>query len=135
MSAGPMSELQAALALTQWRRRARLQARQAENTRVLDEALARCPAFAPLTDTAGQAKVHLFPLLASAPEAVYRARRALYERGVQTETPYPILLGGRDELSNAHDLAARLLLAPCHASLGGKQIKLLADALQAAAKS
>jgi dTDP-4-amino-4,6-dideoxygalactose transaminase len=57
-------------------------------------------------------------------------RRALYESGVQSETPYPLLLGGRDELPHAHDLAARLVLVPCHASLGQRQIGRIGKALQ-----
>jgi dTDP-4-amino-4,6-dideoxygalactose transaminase len=130
MNAGPMSELQAALALTQWRRRAELAARQQENTRILSAVLAEHSAFAFVQDTEGQTMVHLFPVSCRTPEMVYSLRRKLYERGAQTETPYPVLLGGRDELPNAHDLAARLVLAPCRASLGAKQIGLIGGVLR-----
>ena len=130
MRAGPMSELQAALALTQWRRRGKLLARQQENTAALVAVLSQHPALAPVRDTAGQTTAHLFPLLCRAPEAVHQVRRALYESGAQTETPYPLLLGGRDELPHAHDLAARLVLAPCHASLGKRQLDRMVRILQ-----
>jgi dTDP-4-amino-4,6-dideoxygalactose transaminase len=127
MRAGPMTELQAALALTQWRRRDKLAARQRANSAALERAVAQNDSVALPRDAAGQTRVHLFPLLV---KEVLRVRRALYERGVQTETPYPVLLGGRDALPNAHDLAARLVLAPCHASLGERQINRIRTSLE-----
>jgi len=135
MRAGQMSELQAAIALTQWRRRDKLAAQQQANTGILDEVLAGCKTLKPLGDTAGQTKVHLFPLLVNcgpeqAQEYVYRVRCSLYERGVQTETPYPLLLGGPNELPNAHALAERLVLVPCHTSLGKMSIEYIAAALR-----
>jgi dTDP-4-amino-4,6-dideoxygalactose transaminase len=135
MRGGPMSELQAALALTQWRRRDTLAARQKANADALERALANCAAFAPVADTVGQTKVHLFPFLVNGgPEAVLHVRRALYAQGVQTETPYPVLLGDEAKLPNAHGLAARLALAPCHASLREKRVKHIAGALLSAWK-
>ncbi|MEG4166341.1 MULTISPECIES: DegT/DnrJ/EryC1/StrS family aminotransferase [unclassified Microcoleus] len=135
MRAASMSELQAAIAVTQWRRRTKLAVRQQENTRILlDKVLASCQTFKRLADTEGQTKIHLFPLLVNATpeqaqESVYRVRCSLYDRGIQTETPYPLLLGGPDELPNAHALAARLLLVPCNTSLDETSIKYIATVL------
>ncbi len=135
MRAGAMSELQAGIGLAQWRRRSQLVARQQENTRILENAVASCQTLVALGDTTDHTKVHLFPVLVNAPleqalESVYRVRCSLYERGVQTETHYPMLLGGPEELPNAHALAARLVLVPCNASLGEMSINCIADALR-----
>ncbi|MFB2971787.1 DegT/DnrJ/EryC1/StrS family aminotransferase [Aerosakkonema sp. BLCC-F183] len=138
MRAGQMSELQAAIALKQWQRRERLAARQRENTRIFYEVLASCKTLQTLADTAGQTKIHLFPLLVNttpeqAQESVYRVRCSLYDRGIQTETPYPLLLGGSEELPNARALAERLILVPGNASLSETSIKDIATALESIA--
>ena len=62
-------------------------------------------------------------------------RQVLYGRGVQTELPYPFLLGSPKELPNAFDLANRLVLVPCNASLGPRQIARVARALQEASEA
>lgn len=128
-----MSGLQAAVALSQWEARERLAARQRVNTAALDEAAERCAGLTPLAPRAGAALPHLYPLaVAESPDArarVYRLRAAMHARGVQTEDPYPVLLGGADRLPNSHALAARLLLVPCNASVGPRQIEAVAAAL------
>ena len=133
MKTGAMSELQASLALTQWRRRAELQQKQRANSDILAQAVACCGGLEQVRDTASQMKTHLFPVLIKAkdaPETVFRVRKLLHTNGIQTETPYPVLLGERDILPNAHALAERLLLVPCHASLGEKQISHIAATLE-----
>jgi dTDP-4-amino-4,6-dideoxygalactose transaminase len=58
-------------------------------------------------------------------------RRTLHALGFQTERPYPAL-GSREAFPNAHDLAARLVLLPCHASLTPALLGRLARALERA---
>ena len=65
---------------------------------------------------------------------VVRVRQILHSRGIQTETPYPVVLGSRDDLPRSHDLASRLILVPVNVSLGRKQIALITDALEEASK-
>ena len=134
-----MSELQASIALAQWESRARLAEIQMRNTTYLADVIARCDALAPLFNVSDQTMVHLFPILVrvspqDAAAAVYRVRRFLHARGVQTETPYPLLLGPAAILPNAHDLASRMILLPCNASLRDKQMQLIGDAIEAAAR-
>ncbi len=133
MKTGAMSELQAVLALTQWRRRAGLQQRQRANSDILAQTIAHCNGLEQVHDTASQMKTHLFPVLVkseNAPESVFRVRKLLHDNGIQTETPYPVLLGERDILPNAHALAERLLLVPCHASLGERQMAYIAATMK-----
>src|SRR5438034_33 len=59
-------------------------------------------------------------------------RRHLYARGVQTETPYPILLGPRESLPNTWDLVKRLILVPCGASLTASALDQIVDAIKEA---
>jgi dTDP-4-amino-4,6-dideoxygalactose transaminase len=134
-----MSEIQAAVALAQWESRNESYARQRFNSNCIAEAITRSDAFTTIAGLGDSSLPHLFPVLArvsdkDAPSAVYLARRFLHSRGVQTETPYPVLLGPRDVLPNAHTLAARLVLVPCNASLGERQIRRVAAALEAASR-
>ncbi|HEY7543463.1 MAG TPA: DegT/DnrJ/EryC1/StrS family aminotransferase, partial [Blastocatellia bacterium] len=129
----PMSELQAAVALAQWQRREKIVERQRFNSTHLYKTLSRCEAFA-LLSKESETLPHLFPLLMrasskEAPEAVFRVRQFLYRRGIQTETPYPIP-GSREELPRSYDLASRLILVPCNASLDERQIRFIASTLE-----
>ncbi|MEW6212006.1 MAG: DegT/DnrJ/EryC1/StrS family aminotransferase, partial [Acidobacteriota bacterium] len=123
-----MSELQAAVALAQWQRREKIAARQLLNSTHLYRTLSRCEAFA-LVSSEGETLPHLFPLLVrggakEAPGAVFSVRQFLHRCGIQTETPYP-MLGSREELPNAYDLASRLILVPCNASLDERQTRFI----------
>jgi dTDP-4-amino-4,6-dideoxygalactose transaminase len=134
----PMSELQASVALAQWQSRHSIAEAQKRNSDLLFQAVSRCEAFAPLS-RAGETLPHLFPALVrasakEAPGAVFSARRFLHRLGIQTETPYPVLLGSPSDLPNAHDLASRLILIPCNASIGRRQISVIASGLEEASK-
>jgi dTDP-4-amino-4,6-dideoxygalactose transaminase len=136
----PMSELQAAVALTQWESRQRLAAMQRRHSARVAEAVARCEAFVPLAAPEGTTLVHVFPLLVrvpptEAPRAVWEVRRLLHARGVQTDCPYPVLQGSPEELPNTHNLATRLVLVPCNASLGDQQIGRIVAALEDASRA
>ena len=136
---GPMSELQASVALAQWESRARLAEIQMRNSSCLADVMARCDELTTLCDYGSQTMVHLFPVLVRAhledsPAAVYKIRRFLHAHGVQTETPYPVMLGPAEALPNSHELAARMILVPCNASLGDKQMHLIGAALEGAAR-
>jgi dTDP-4-amino-4,6-dideoxygalactose transaminase len=130
----PMSELQAAVALAQWQRRGELAAIHMSNSRRLRSALSRCEAFAPLSQNDPEATCHLFPILLRADlddarGRVLRVRQILHRRGVQTESPYQIVLGSEEDLPRSHDLASRLILLPMNARLGPNQISVIAGAL------
>ena len=134
---GSMSELQASIALAQWESRNGLAMVQMRNSAYLADAIARCNALTTLSCHNGQTTVHLFPVLVrvgskDAPAAVYGIRRFLHSRGVQTENPYPVLLGSAEALPNSHELVARLILIPCNASLGDEQMQLIGAALKGA---
>ncbi|MGH9928240.1 MAG: DegT/DnrJ/EryC1/StrS family aminotransferase [Pyrinomonadaceae bacterium] len=136
---GPMSELQAAVSLAQLESRERLAEIQMCNSSYLADVIARCDALTTLSDYGSQTMVHLFPVLVrarleDAPAAVYKIRCFLHARGVQTETPYPVLLGSGEALPNSHELATRMILVPCNASLGDKQMHLIGAALEGAAR-
>jgi aminotransferase len=133
LAAAPMSELQAAIALAQWRSRGRLEARQRENVAALARVVETSGALAPLA-APGDAVVHLFPCLAPSPGAAHRVRLSLYNRGVQTEDPYPLLWDAPERFPNARDLAGRLLLVPCNASLGRAEMRAVARALDEASR-
>jgi dTDP-4-amino-4,6-dideoxygalactose transaminase len=124
----PMSELQAAIALAQWQARDRLEARQRENFAALARVVEASDPLTPLARDA-DAVVHLFPCLAPSPDAARRIRLSLYNRGVQTEDPYPLLWDAPERFPNACDVADRLLLVPCNASLGGAEMRAVARAL------
>lgn len=132
-----MSELQAAVILQQWASRKRLQARQRENVLAIEARLAQVPGLRPLRGPGEPFPPHLCPVLVEGAEPrarVDRARAVLHACGVQTEYPYPIRLGDRATFPNCHDLADRLLLVPCHASLGEAQMERVCDGLSAAAR-
>lgn len=115
-----MSELQAAVALVQWERRGELAARQRANAEAIAGAvggrLIGRPEMLP----------HLCPVLADSGDEAFRVRMALYERGIQTEEPYPVLW----DTPNAREMARRLVLAPCNASLGRKQVSRIVSVLE-----
>ncbi len=139
LKATMMSELQAAVALQQWRRRDEIFARQQANSDFLFQTMASSTAFAPLSQSE-EGLPHLFPIVvnveeANAQAAVYRARNLLHQFGVQTETAYPMLNGFPDELPQARSLAARLILIPCHSSLRESQMALIQAALINAAQA
>jgi dTDP-4-amino-4,6-dideoxygalactose transaminase len=132
LEARGMSELQAAVALAQWRRRELLIERQRTNLMALRQALEACPAFAlPRAAELGLLP-HLLPLLVvperpSPARALLLARRILHRRGIQTESPYPVLAVG--DHPRARRLVNRLLLVPCHASLGAREIERIRAAM------
>jgi dTDP-4-amino-4,6-dideoxygalactose transaminase len=133
----PMSELQAAVALAQWQAREKIVARQRFNSSHLHNTLSRCEAFS-LISGEGETLPHVFPALVrtggkEAPGAVFRVRQFLYRRGIQTEKPYPVL-GSREELPHSYDLASRLILIPCNASLDERQIHFIASSLEEASR-
>ena len=70
--------------------------------------------------------------VADARRAVFGIRRALFEAGIQTESPYPMILGTPAELPNTAQLCERLLLVPCHPSLEGPSLAGLVDGLDRA---
>jgi dTDP-4-amino-4,6-dideoxygalactose transaminase len=78
--------------------------------------------------------VHLLPCAVAddnnAAERVSRVRVAFHRRHVQTEDPYPILLGTPDTMPNARALAARLVLVPCYAALARHGLDAVADAVE-----
>lgn len=132
---GVMSEVQAALAYSQWRRRDVLAAEQRARAREIAGALARCPALALLPDLAPDGAVHLVPILVrTAPgrvqEAVLRARRLLHAAGVQTEEAYPIPFEA--PLTHARALATGLFLVPAGPALGARQLARIAAVLEEA---
>jgi dTDP-4-amino-4,6-dideoxygalactose transaminase len=129
-----MSGLQAAVALAQWEARDRLAALQREHAALLGRVVEGSDALAPLAGP-GDAIVHLFPCLAPSGDAAYDTRRRLYERGVQTEDPYPLVWSGPERFPNARDLAERLLLVPSNASLGEAEMRAVARALEGAARA
>jgi dTDP-4-amino-4,6-dideoxygalactose transaminase len=69
---------------------------------------------------------HLCPVLADDGEEAFRVRLALYEAGIQTEEPYSVSW----DAPNARELARRLVLVPCNASLGEKQIDRIVSVLE-----
>jgi len=136
---GPMSELQAAIAMTQWRRRKRIFLQQQSNASLLYRSTATCKAFHPLSCQEGFPAVHLWPILlrvkpSDCEQALFRARQVLYAYSIQTEVPYPMLAGTQFTLPNSFDLARRLLLVPCSAALKDAQIRIVANALRAASE-
>lgn len=130
-----MSELQAAVILSQWVSRERIQQQQRENVGAIEAALIELDVFRGLRDRRDPIVPHLYPIVVEGGDPakrVYQSRTALHAHRIQTETPYPILLGDRKALPNCHDVADRLLLVPCHASLGSKQIERVCEGLRAA---
>jgi dTDP-4-amino-4,6-dideoxygalactose transaminase len=136
----PMSELQAAVALVQWESRDRLAAIQVRNSTLLADVIARCESLSTLSGH--ETAVHLFPVLvrvglggeSAAALAVQRARAHLHSQGIQTETPYPMVWKSPINLPNSRDLAARMFLVPCNASLGDVEMKKIAVALAEASE-
>jgi len=138
----PMSELQAAVALTQWESRERLAALQTRNSSYLAGAIARCAALTTLSCLNGQTAVHLFPVLVRVESgdagvssgAVQRARAHLHSRGIQTEPPYPMAWKSTTFFPNCHELVTRMFLVPCNASLGEEEMKKICAALEEASE-
>lgn len=56
-------------------------------------------------------------------QTAYRVRMALYEAGIQTKDPYPLLLNGEDQFPNAACLARNLILVPCGSALHEKELR------------
>jgi dTDP-4-amino-4,6-dideoxygalactose transaminase len=67
--------------------------------------------------------------------AVLAFRQAMHEHSVATEDTYPILAGKRAEFPNAYDLAERMVLIPCNASLRPADLRQVGTALSAAWKA
>lgn len=135
-----MTELQAALALAQWHRREELFAIQAAHSRSLADQLRLAAGLSLLRGQAEQVMPHLFPVLLPAGKsdvgaAVLAFRQAMHEHSVQTEDTYPILAGKRAEFPNAYDLAERMVLIPCNASLRPADLRQVGTALSAAWKA
>jgi dTDP-4-amino-4,6-dideoxygalactose transaminase len=136
-----MSELQAAVGLAQLKNRHRRNERQRSNAKMLEECVRSVRGLQPLERTeSGGTLCHLVPILVAAPRSerastVLKVRKILHRHGVQTETPYPVVLGTMEELPRCYDLASRLILVPCHASLGASQVDRIAEALSAASQS
>jgi dTDP-4-amino-4,6-dideoxygalactose transaminase len=127
------------VALAQWESRDRLAQIQTRNSAHLADTLARCDALNTLVDHNGQTAVHLFPLMVrvgsgDAAAAVLRARTHLHSRGIQTETPYPMLWDSTAQLPNARDLVTRMFLVPCNASLNMNVMKRISAGLEEASK-
>jgi dTDP-4-amino-4,6-dideoxygalactose transaminase len=129
-----MSALQAAVIAVQWDERARIRARQERVARTLQDAVSGAGILRPILGP--EETVHLLPCLVPGdadPTLPHRIRCILYDLGVQTEDPYPVLLGGPEALPNAHALASRLVLVPCGAALAGSTLGRVASAVIAAA--
>jgi dTDP-4-amino-4,6-dideoxygalactose transaminase len=140
MSDAPMSDLQAAVALAQWRGRERIASLQRRASEYLTGVAHTCEAFSTLEGQGESDAIHLLPLTVrvkgddDARAAVKLARSLLHAGGVQTEPPYPVTLGAEAKLPNAHRLAARLFLVPCNPSLGPMQTELIGRALKDASR-
>lgn len=121
----PMSELQGAVALAQWESRRSIQARQAQSCRSIESLLPQFSSLRRLRHCEYATLVHLYPLLMDEKRPSRRltpARIAMHDAGVQTEDAYPVLLGSKGMLPQSHLLSSRLLLVPCHASLGRREM-------------
>lgn len=135
----PMTELQAAVGLGQWVARDRLFAIQHENYSLIQDVIARSDVFVPLQHQVGEVAPYVFPMLlrtsgGNSRDRNFSIRHFLYTRGIQTKPAYPIQIGSLHDLPESHDLAARLILVPCHASLRTREIKLIVKALEDLAK-
>jgi dTDP-4-amino-4,6-dideoxygalactose transaminase len=131
---GYMSALQAAVIAVQWKRRAYLRDRQLEVARALRAAAVE-GGLVPLTDL--RETTHLLPCLAAEgaeASTAYLLRRALHQRGIQTEDTYPVLLASPDAMPRARALATRLILLPCHAALADGALDRVASAIVASAR-
>jgi len=140
VSAGLMSELQAAIALTQWQKREAIYAAQRRNSQIVLSAVNQSPILRLLKGQETTVMAHLFPVLLDVPkpylaDAVLRFRRILYEHSIQTETPYPVACESFTAVPNAYKLASRLILVPCNASLNEKQMKHIARTIEIASQA
>lgn len=78
----------------------------------------------------------VFPFLPNASLArqneqiAYRVRMALYEAGIQTKDPYPLLLSGEEQYPNASFLARNLILVPCGSALREKELRYITSTLK-----
>ncbi len=139
---GPMSDLQASVALAQWDRREELAARSRRNSSLLAEVVRRSSvltAVVPERSEGSTAYPHLYPMLlagqVSEPELrVHALRTWLHRDGVQTEDPYPLAAGPRSAFPNADRLRRRLLLVPCHPSLSAAVMERVAASLECASR-
>ena len=136
---GSMSQPQAAVALAQWRRRDTLARRQAANAAAILGAIERSAVFAPLDGSGASTASHFVPVVLTAGSggqaaASVSVRRLFHEVGVQVEPAYPVVLGSPNQLPNAWTLAGRLLLLPCNATLGRRQIERIVSAVDAVSR-
>jgi dTDP-4-amino-4,6-dideoxygalactose transaminase len=139
LDAGAMSEVQAAVALAQWRTRSRLETIQRANAATIARVVGGLDVFALLSRDTPEVAVHFLPLLVrvesdAATSAVYQTRRILHAHGVQTERAYPLVLGAGDTFPRAHDLARRLVLVPCSAALDRATVARIGAALTLSAR-
>ncbi|MBP6124341.1 MAG: DegT/DnrJ/EryC1/StrS family aminotransferase [Phycisphaerae bacterium] len=134
-----ISNLQAAVALAQWKNRDRIYDCQRRNVAHLKQVISHCKAVDILPAKYDELTPHVLPLLLrvsgdEARAAQYRFRQILYSHSVQTKPIYPVVLGTPDKLPNACELADRLLLIPCNESLSASQITLVGQAIQNASE-
>ena len=132
-----MSNLQAAIAYTQWLNREKLFKRQLQNAEILRGVVSRTPVFSFLKGYEKGAIVHLYPILlnietAHAADAVLQIRQFLYRRSIQTEIPYPVGHIKPETHPNVYDLVSKIILVPCNASLSKKQMDYIAETLSEA---
>jgi len=121
MAMGAMSTLQAAVALTQWRRRRELRRRVRDTNASLETILGSAPHADEVRLLPGGPFPHLLPLTATGAAEDRRAfaqalRLALHRRGIQTEDPYPMPTSDV-VLERAQEIRETLILVPCGASL------------------
>lgn len=137
LSQSGMSNLQAAIALAQWKNREAIFDRQFQNAKMLQEVVAENPVLSLLKNQEKGAVVHLFPILLNVSashqnEAVLEFRQFLYQQSIQTETPYPIGHVQPDTHPSVYTLFSRLILLPCNASLKERHMNLICQAVTAA---
>lgn len=132
-----MSNLQAAIALAQWKNRMTIFDRQIQNAKMLQEVVAENPVFSLLKNQEKGAMVHLFPILLNVSashqnEAVLEFRQFLYQQSIQTETPYPVGHVRPDTYASVYNLVSKMILLPCNASLKERHMKMICQAVTAA---
>jgi dTDP-4-amino-4,6-dideoxygalactose transaminase len=134
-----MSNLQAAIALTQWKKRESIFERQIRHGKMLQKAVDENSVLSMLNEQKKGALVHLFPILLNirashCSDAVLKFRQILYQQSIQTENPYPIGHVRPDTHPNVYNLVSRLILLPCNASLKVEHMRKIARALAAASE-
>lgn len=128
-----MSELQSAVILAQWQSRDEIAAIQRYNSEVLADAVSESTSFSLMTDRVNTS-VHFFPFLIKQhlrdeSTSVAWVRKFLFDRGIQTESPYPFLWQNSTNFQNTRDLTSRLLIVPCNASIRKREIHYIARAI------